>query len=91
MPTCGECVNIIPEGDRFCGKCGAPVGRNTRERGAVVCQNCGSRMRRGELFADREVTCMLGDPEEERFVSLFACTRCGVIRLFVDYDTEVEQ
>ncbi|HEU4388877.1 MAG TPA: zinc ribbon domain-containing protein [Blastocatellia bacterium] len=90
MPTCGECKRTIPDGDRFCGNCGTPV-RHTEERGAVICQFCGSTMRRGELFSDREVTAVLADPQEERFINLFVCRGCGQVRLFVDYETDVEQ
>lgn len=91
MPTCGECKTIIPEGNRFCANCGAPVSHRSEERGAVICQFCGNTMRRGELFSDREVTVMLADPQEERFLNLFACRACGLVRLVVDYETDVEQ
>jgi hypothetical protein len=91
MPICGECKRAIPGGDRFCGNCGTPVSLQSEERGAVICQSCGNAMRRGELFSDREVTVLLASPQEERFLSLFACRACGSVRLFVDYETDVEQ
>ncbi|TGB14818.1 tetratricopeptide repeat protein [Streptomyces sp. MZ04] len=52
----------VPERQRFCGECGAPVARSDRlEQGAVAgyCPRCGSRysftprLRRGDVVADR--------------------------------------
>jgi len=47
-------------------------------------------MRSGLLFSDKELTILFTDNNEERFVQAFACPMCGVVRLAVDLDTEVE-
>ena len=54
------------------------------------CGNCGGVMRAGLLFADRELTILFPDGNEERFVQAFACTACGDVRLTVDLETDVE-
>ena len=54
------------------------------------CGNCGGVMRSGLLFADKELTILFADNNEERFVHAFACTGCGDVRLTVDLDTDVE-
>lgn len=54
------------------------------------CGNCGGVMRPGVLFADKELTILFSDDNEERFVEALACTACGDIRLTVDLKTEVE-
>jgi hypothetical protein len=56
----------------------------------VPCGNCGGAMRSGLLFSDKELTIVFSDNNEERFVQAYACPRCGVVRLAVDLDTEVE-
>ena len=55
-----------------------------------ACGNCGGPMRSALLFADRELSILFADNNEERFVQAFACTSCGNIRLVVDLQTEVE-
>ena len=62
----------------------APAGTNE------PCGNCGGVMRSGLLFADKELTILFSDSNEERFVQAFACTACGDIRLTVDLETDVE-
>jgi len=54
------------------------------------CGNCGGAMRRGLLFADKELTILFSDSNEERFVNAVACTACGDVRLTVDLETDVE-
>jgi hypothetical protein len=54
------------------------------------CGNCGGAMRTGLLFADKELTILFSDNNEERFVEVLACTNCGEIRLTVDLQTDVE-
>lgn len=54
------------------------------------CGNCGGTMRSGLLFADKELTILFGDNNEERFVQAYACTLCGDVRLVVDLQTDVE-
>lgn len=56
----------------------------------VPCGNCGGAMRAGLLFADKELTILFSNNNEERFVQAFACTNCGDVRLTVDLHTEVE-
>lgn len=62
----------------------APAGSNE------PCWNCGGAMRSGLLFADKELTILFSDNNEERFVRAFACTACGDVRLTVDLETDVE-
>lgn len=47
-------------------------------------------MRSGLLFADKELTILFSDKNEERFIQAFACTACGDVRLVVDLETDVE-
>ena len=56
----------------------------------VPCGSCGGAMRSGLLFADKELTILFSDSNEERFVNAFACTACGDVRLTVDLKTDVE-
>lgn len=55
------------------------------------CDICGGVMRRGALFADREMTIYFDDTEEERFVEALVCSACGNLRLVVDLDTDVQE
>ena len=55
------------------------------------CDICGGVMRRGALFADREMTVYFDDTDEERFVEALVCSACGNLRLVVDLDTEVQE
>jgi hypothetical protein len=56
----------------------------------VPCRECGGVMRSGLLFADKELTMLFNDDNEERFVHSFACMACGAVRLAIDLETEVE-
>lgn len=56
----------------------------------VSCSNCGGKLRAGLLFADKELTVLFQDNNEERFIQVLACTSCGVVRLTVDLFTDVE-
>ncbi|HKP10494.1 MAG TPA: hypothetical protein VJZ91_00235 [Blastocatellia bacterium] len=55
------------------------------------CDTCGGAMRRGALFADREITVYFDDTEEERFLEALVCSACGTVRLVVDLDTDVQE
>src|SRR5436853_7202997 len=55
------------------------------------CDICGGAMRRGALFADREMTIYFDDTDEERFVEALVCSACGNLRLVVDLDTDVQE
>ena len=63
---------------------------DTAAEPSAPCGNCGGEMRSGLLFADRELSILFADNNEERFVKAFACTSCGDVRLVVDLQTEVE-
>src|SRR5689334_14605120 len=54
------------------------------------CAKCGGMMRSGLLFADKELTILFPENNEERFVQAFACPKCGDVRLSVDFNTDVE-
>ena len=56
-----------------------------------VCMICGSTMRQGTLVAEKELTIVFADNQEERFVKVNACTRCGQVSLIVDFETDVQQ
>jgi len=56
----------------------------------ISCNNCGGKMRAGLLFADKELTILFQDNNEERFLQVLACTSCGEVRLIVDLVTDVE-
>lgn len=58
--------------------------------GIAPCGNCGGRMRSGLLFADKELSILFDDNDEERFVKALACTACGDVRLVIDLETDVE-
>jgi hypothetical protein len=55
------------------------------------CDICGGRMRKGALFADREMTIYFDDTDEERFIEALVCSACGSVRLVVDLDTDVQE
>lgn len=91
MPFCLECGYKIPEQDPFCGKCGAaalPV--TTSDNQVPACQVCGGRMRSGRLYSEQELTIVMSDTDEERFVEALTCATCGRIELVVDFETDVE-
>jgi hypothetical protein len=60
-----------------------------REPRALRCAVCGEPMRPGILFAEKELTIMFTDNDEERFVEVFTCKGCERIDLRVDYETDV--
>lgn len=86
MVVCSECGATVPPGNKFCDQCGAAV--------TVVeeppCAVCGKRMRRGALYGESELTVVFHDGDEERFVQALVCVACGVVKLAIDYDTDVE-
>lgn len=55
-----------------------------------LCGNCGGATRSGLLFAEKELTILFSDSNEERFIQAFACSSCGDVRLVVDLETDVE-
>src|SRR6267142_5530516 len=58
----------------------APSARTMR------CPNCSSMMRAAILFADKELTLVFTDDNQERFVQAFGCTACGEVRLALDLE-----
>jgi hypothetical protein len=66
-------------------------GRQASAIDRQPCDICGGAMRRGALFADREMTIYFDDTEEERFVEALVCSACGNLRLVVDLDTDVQE
>ena len=56
----------------------------------LTCRVCHGEMRKGYLYGQKEVIVMFTDNSEERFVEVLACSRCGQVRLLVDYETEVD-
>ena len=55
------------------------------------CAMCGGRLRVGTLVAEKELTVIFSDNQEERFVRVNACTQCGTLSVAVDFQTEVEK
>jgi ribosomal protein S27AE len=58
---------------------------------ARACPTCGGPSRLGVLFADRELTVVFADNNEERFVQVYACSRCGQVQLVADFQTDVQE
>lgn len=54
------------------------------------CPACNGPLRVGTLVAEKEVTIIFSDNREERFVQVTACSRCGLISMAVDLETEVQ-
>lgn len=54
------------------------------------CPFCGGELRTGTLVAEKELTVVFSDNQEERFVKVSACTQCGQISLTADFETEVQ-
>ena len=53
------------------------------------CPSCGGPLRAGTLAGEKEVTIVFSDNKEERFVLVSVCSRCGLVSLAVDLETEV--
>jgi hypothetical protein len=54
------------------------------------CVFCGGPLRAGTLVAEKELTVIFADNQEDRFVKVNACTQCGHISLVVDFETDVK-
>jgi hypothetical protein len=54
------------------------------------CSVCGGAVRAAMLMAEREVTVVFADSEEQRFLNLNVCTQCGRAEFVVDLESEVE-
>ena len=91
MPFCLECGYKIPDDNRFCGKCGAAaVEPDAVDDQVATCQGCGGRLRAGRLYSGDELTVVMSDTEEERFIEAMVCGTCGRIQFVVDFETDVE-
>jgi hypothetical protein len=66
--------------------------RTVREAtGGRGCVFCGGPVAPGTLVAEKELTVVLSDNREERFVKVNVCTTCGQLSLVVDFETDVQQ
>ncbi len=72
------------------GQQGKFIGGSKPDESLPNCAVCNSKMRTASLFAQKEVTILFNDNNEERFVEVLACSRCGQVRLLVNYETAVE-
>jgi hypothetical protein len=54
------------------------------------CLFCGGPLRPGTLVAEKELTVVFSDNQEERFVKVNVCTQCGQLSLVVDSETDVK-
>lgn len=86
MVVCNECGATVPPGNKFCLQCGA-VAAAVED---PPCSVCGGRMRRGALYGESELTIVFHDDDEEQFLQALVCVECGVVKLAIDYDTDVE-
>jgi hypothetical protein len=57
---------------------------------ATTCLRCGGQMRTGTLVAEKELTVVFTDNQEERFVRVNVCRQCGQLALVADYETDVQ-
>ena len=55
------------------------------------CLACGGRLRFGTLVAEKELSIIFSDNDEERFVRVTACSQCGNVSLTVDYENDVQK
>jgi hypothetical protein len=72
---------------------GAPADQFPVVRSRVPgagCPNCGGALRPGTLVGEKELTVIFSDNQEERFVKVNACSKCGQVSLVVDFETDVQ-
>ena len=51
---CSKCGNEVPEGKKFCGKCGNPMGAAApASAGGVICSKCGAPVTPGKKFCGK--------------------------------------
>ena len=55
------------------------------------CPVCGGALRAGTLVAEKELTLVFSDNQEERFIRVSACSQCGQLLFTVDFETDVQQ
>ena len=85
MVICHECGAAASPGNNFCIQCGAAAAVQE-----PACSLCGGRTRRASLYGESELTMLFHDTDEERFVQALVCVDCRVVKVAVDYDTDVE-
>jgi uncharacterized OB-fold protein len=94
MATCENCGHALFDGAQFCDVCGTRTSASHPDQESIsaggTCNLCGGLMRRGVLFAEQELTIVFSDNDEERFIEVSACSKCGNVQMLVDYDTNVE-
>jgi hypothetical protein len=70
---------------------GEDTASSVSAAGNIPCKVCGGAMRSGALFADKELTILFPDKNEERFIQALVCSKCGDLRLAVDFETDIEE
>jgi hypothetical protein len=88
---CGQTTNETQDysSNNYCSNCGALLDSPTEETKNVSCRVCGGVTRQGQLFGESEITIVMAETDEERFVRAFACIKCGDVQLIVDYETDI--
>lgn len=94
MVVCQRCGLTASEtnvylSNHYCSNCGALLDPPTTDTRNVLCTQCGEATRPGRLYGETELTMVMSDSWEERFVDAFACIKCGHVQLIIDYETEV--
>jgi hypothetical protein len=67
------------------------TGPEARAKRIPICTRCGSGTRLGVLLGEKEITILFSDEDEQRFVEVYACRKCGQVHLAVDFETEVDE
>lgn len=88
---CGLTTNETHEylSNNYCSNCGALLDPPTEDDKNLPCRHCGELTRPGQLFGETEITIVMAETNEERFVRAFACIKCGDVQLRVDYETDI--
>jgi DNA-directed RNA polymerase subunit RPC12/RpoP len=94
MLVCNRCGLTINDTNSYlsnnhCSNCGALLNPPTTDTRNVLCKHCGESARPGRLYGETELTMVMSDIQEERFIHAFACIKCGSVQLIIDYETEV--
>jgi len=90
MIICNKCGFSVNEANGFCSNCGALFANAPPAMQGAACIHCGGLARPAQIYADKELTIILTDTNEERFIQALACTRCARVQLLIDFQTEVE-
>jgi uncharacterized protein YbaR (Trm112 family) len=57
----------------------------------LACPFCNGPVRRAALFGDNEIIVLFRDNDEQRYVDVLVCRRCGEARLVVDFEAKVTE